>query len=390
MCSSKPTRPAITGEEPGLRGRPHGRTELAADLVVMAVGIRPNTGLARSAGLACNRGIVVDDHMRTSDSAIFAVGECVEHRGLTYGLVAPLFEMCKAAAGALVGNSSAGYPGSTQSVKVTGIEVFSAGSFAEGTEHEDIVFRDATKGIYKRLVIKDDRLIGAVLYGDTRDGAWYFQLLKDATPLETCATRSSSARHGVPGASKDRRPRLTALPAEAEICGCNGVSKATIVSAIAAMGFPASKACGRRPRRPRRAGPVRRWSSTRRLQAGDSYTADPKSSRCAPARSWAMTRCAAGLLKELRLDSRRRCTSSAGARRTAVLLPAGAELLSALRLARANIRTTSTVRFINERAHANIQKDGTYSVVPRMWGGVTNPRSCAPSRTWRRSSTSRR
>jgi len=154
-------------------------TEIPADLVVMAVGIRPNGTLAKASGLAVERGIIVDDDMVTSDPAVLAVGECVQHRGACYGLVAPIWEMCRALAAGLTA-SPRGYEGSVTStkLKVSGVDVFSAGDFSGGEGCEDIVLRDAARGIYKRVVVKDDRVVGAVLYGDTQDGNWYFDLLR--------------------------------------------------------------------------------------------------------------------------------------------------------------------------------------------------------------------
>ena len=154
--------------------------EISASLVVMAVGIRPNTGLARAAGLAVGRGIHVNDHMVTSDPDILAVGECVEHDGQVYGLVAPLWEMCRALADGLTGAPGGGYHGSTMStrLKVAGLDVFSAGDFSGNDGAEDIILRDEAGGVYKRVSVKDDRIVGAVLYGDTQDGGWYFDLLQ--------------------------------------------------------------------------------------------------------------------------------------------------------------------------------------------------------------------
>ncbi|MFM6829450.1 MAG: NAD(P)/FAD-dependent oxidoreductase, partial [Novosphingobium sp.] len=151
--------------------------EFAADIVVMAVGIRPGTTLAKSSGIEVERGIVVDDHMVTSDPAIMAVGECVQHRGACYGLVAPLWDMCRALADHATG-APTGYTGSVTAtkLKVSGIDLFSAGDFSGGEACEDIVMRDAARGLYKRVVVKDDKLVGAVLYGDTADGNWYFDL----------------------------------------------------------------------------------------------------------------------------------------------------------------------------------------------------------------------
>ncbi len=165
-------------------------TDIPADLVVMAVGIRPSVALARAAGLDVGRGIKVDDHMVSSDPAILAVGECVEHDGQVYGLVAPLWDMCRALADGLVETPTGYRPAPTSTkLKVAGLDVFSAGDFSGGDGAEDIVLRDASRGIYKRVVVKDDRIVGAVLYGDTADGNWYFDLLKKGKVSPISATR---------------------------------------------------------------------------------------------------------------------------------------------------------------------------------------------------------
>ena len=160
-------------------------SEVPADLVVMAVGIRPNFALAKKAGLHCERGVVVSDTMQTYDERIYAVGECVQHRSQTYGLVAPLFDQARVCANHLARRGHIRYPGSTVStrLKVTGVEVFSAGSFNSDPSTTNIVFEDPARGIYKRLVLRDNRIVGAVLYGDAADGAWYFQHLCDKTDV---------------------------------------------------------------------------------------------------------------------------------------------------------------------------------------------------------------
>lgn len=159
--------------------------EIAADLVVMAVGIRPHTALAERAGLYVNRGIVVSDTMQTYDPLIYAVGECVSHRGIAYGLVAPLFEQARVAANHLALRGTGRYAGSITStkLKVTGIDVFSAGDFIGGDGTQAITLTDTLDGVYKKLVVKDDKLVGACLYGDTADGAWYFRLIREGTAL---------------------------------------------------------------------------------------------------------------------------------------------------------------------------------------------------------------
>jgi nitrite reductase (NADH) large subunit len=160
--------------------------EIPAELVVMAAGIRPNTALAESAGLLCRRGIVVNDTMQTvTDPRVYSVGECAAHRGIAYGLVAPLYEQAKVCATHLAQVGIGRYQGSQTStkLKVTGIELFSAGDFIGGEGIEEIVIDDPVSGVYKKLLIKDDQLVGACLYGDTADGGWYFKLLREGRKI---------------------------------------------------------------------------------------------------------------------------------------------------------------------------------------------------------------
>ncbi len=154
--------------------------EIPADLIVMAIGIRPNVELARSCGLAVNRGIEVDDRLATSDPAIYALGECVEHRGDIFGLVAPLYQMARTLAERLCGNDHALYQTTTTAtrLKVTGIDMFSAGDIYGDEDSEILMFRDAARGIYKRLVMRDTHLVGALLYGEIRDGSTYLDLMQ--------------------------------------------------------------------------------------------------------------------------------------------------------------------------------------------------------------------
>ncbi len=157
-------------------------SQVPADLVVMAAGVRPNTELAEKIGLHCSRGIVVTDTLQTvTDPRVYAVGECAAHRGIAYGLVAPLFEQGKVCANHLAHHGIGRYMGSQVStkLKVTGIDLFSAGNFVGGDDTEEIVLTDPFANVYKKLVLKDDKLIGACLYGDTVDGSYYFQLIRD-------------------------------------------------------------------------------------------------------------------------------------------------------------------------------------------------------------------
>jgi len=160
-------------------------TRLAADLVIMAVGIRPNAALAKDSGLDIGRGIKVDAHMRTSDPAIFAVGECAEVGGQTYGLVAPLYDMAGVIARQLAGEADARFSprAVATKLKVTGINLFSAGDFADGAGRESIVLEDPARGVYKRLILKENVLIGFVMYGDTADSAWLFDLVQQGADI---------------------------------------------------------------------------------------------------------------------------------------------------------------------------------------------------------------
>jgi nitrite reductase (NADH) large subunit len=175
----------ITGADGQVAGlRLQDGRHLPCDLLVMAVGIRPAVALAQEAGLRVDRGIVVDDQMRSSDPDILAVGECTEHRGTLFGLVAPLFDQAQVAAATLTGGSAMfREPSMSTKLKVTGCDLFSAGDFAEAEGRENILYRDPAHGVYKRLVIEGDRLVGAVLYGDTTDGPWFHRLISEAAPI---------------------------------------------------------------------------------------------------------------------------------------------------------------------------------------------------------------
>ncbi|WP_341915883.1 nitrite reductase large subunit NirB [Ferrovibrio terrae] len=348
-------------------------TVIPASLVVMAVGIRPNAQLGKLAGLTVNRGIVVDDQMRTSDPDIFALGECVEHRGATYGLVAPLYDMAGVLAKTLV-DEPAAYNGSVTAtkLKVTGINLFSAGDFAEAKDREEIVLRDAARGVYKRLVLKDNRIIGTVLYGEVEDGAWFFQLLRENADIAEMRETLIFGQGFAGGTPLDPMAAVAALPDEAEICGCNGVCKSKITGAITSKGLTsleevravtkASASCGSCT------GLVEKLIG---LTLGDSYA--PKASKAAcgctdlshdDIRRLIVAKelkSIPAVMQELEWKTSCGCSKCRPALNYYLLATWPGEYVD-----------DNQSRFINERAHANIQKDGTYSVVPRMWGGVTS------------------
>nr|MBA4769366.1 NAD(P)/FAD-dependent oxidoreductase [Sphingobium sp.] len=348
--------------------------EIPASLVVMAVGIRPATALAKEAGLAVNRGILVDDHMVTSDPNVLAVGECVEHDGNVYGLVAPLWDMCRSLADGLTDRHT-GYRGSVTStkLKVAGLDVFSAGDFSGGDGCEDIVLRDASRGVYKRVVVKDDRIVGAVLYGDTADGGWYFDLLKKSENIADIRDLLIFGQgYASGGGALDPKAAVAALSDDAEICGCNGVTKGQVVACIekgacsldaVRATCKASASCG---------------SCTGLVEnllaavLGEDVQSGPKT----------MCKCTSFTHDDVRREivAQNMRSIPEVMQRLHWTTPDGCSscrpalnyyLLCALP---GEYQDDQQSRFVNERMHANIQKDGTYSVVPRMWGGLTNPR----------------
>ena len=350
---------------------------LPCSILVMAVGIRPNTALAKACDLNVARGVVVDDQMRSSDPDIFAIGECAEHRGIAYGLVAPIWDMCRTLAATLTGDEAAVYGGSMLStrLKVSGVDVFSAGNFAGGEGCEDIVFRDAGRGVYKRVVLQDGKVAGAVLFGDAEDGGWYFDLMRQATDVVSIRETlifGQAITEGLSGL--DPSAAVAAMSDDQEVCGCNGVCKGQITGAITSQGLTtldgvrsvtkASASCGS-------CTPL--VEKLLKLTLGDGFQI-----QSGPAPMCKCTRhthdvvrralVADGLKSSLAVMQALEWTTPDGC---ASCRPAlNYYLICAWPGDYADDKQS---RFINERAHANIQKDGTYSVVPRMWGGMTTP-----------------
>ncbi|MDX2289191.1 MAG: nitrite reductase large subunit NirB [Hyphomicrobiaceae bacterium] len=380
IVKTKANTHAIIGSHPAL-GPPKVRavklddgSEIACDLVVMAVGIRPNAALAKAAGLEVNRGILVSPDMRTSDPDIFALGECVEVAGQTFGLVAPLYEQAGVLAAQLAGDATPSFtPTATATkLKVTGINLYSAGEFGDAPDREEIVLRDAARSIYKRLVLKADRLIGVVMYGETGDGPWFFDLIKKGTPIAEMRETlifGSSYQGGTP---LDPMAAVAALPDDAEICGCNGVCKGKITTTITEKGLrslddvrahtKASASCGTCT------GLVEQLL---KIQLGDAYNPKAVQPMCG--------------CTDLGHDDVRRLIVAKELKTIPQLLQ-DLEWKTSSGCAKCRpalnyylVATWPGVyeddgqsRFINERVHANIQKDGSFSVVPRMWGGLTS------------------
>jgi len=353
-------------------------TEIAADLVVMAVGIRPNVALAEAAGLYCSRGVVVGDTLQTYDPRIYAVGECAAHRGVAYGLVAPLFEQAKVCANHLAELGIARYPGSAVSarLKVAGIDLFSAGDVTGCDGADEIVLHDRAGGVYKRLLLRNDTLVGAVLYGDTSNSSWYFQLMREGRCVKALrrALAIGEASSGDAGYQGERH--AAELPDDFEVCGCNGVTRGTIVRAIKEKGLfslaevrkhtRASASCG---------------SCTGLVEqilafvVGGAYVSQDSASQ-------PMCDCTDHTHEEVRHAIREHDLKSIPEVmrfcewRSASGCPACRPALNYYLLCAwpHEFRDDLQSRLANERVHANIQKDGTYSVVPRIPGGVTTPR----------------
>jgi nitrite reductase (NADH) large subunit len=350
--------------------------EVPADLVVMAAGIRPNTALAESAGLHCQRGVAVTDTLQTvTDARIYAVGECAAHRGVAYGLVAPLFEQAKVCATHLAEFGIGRYLGSQVStkLKVTGIDLFSAGDFMGGEGCDSIVLSDPQSGVYKKLVIKDDKLVGACLYGDTVDGSWYFKLLREGRSVSDIRDRLMWGESSLGDAGHQGQNKAAAMADADEVCGCNGVSKGAICKAIKDKGLftlddvrkhtKASASCG---------------SCTGLVEqiimatAGGDYSAAPKKKAMCGCtdHSHGDVREAIRKLHILTIADVQRALSWRTPNGCSSCRPALNYYLISTWPKEAKDDPQS--RYINERSHANIQKDGTYSVIPRMWGGETS------------------
>lgn len=344
-----------------------------AELIVMAVGIKPNVELAKKSGVQINRGIIVNDYMETNIPGIFALGECAEHRGIAYGLVAPLYEQGAVLAKRLAGVKVEGYTGSITStkLKVSGVDVFSAGQFAEPAGSRALRYQDEIEGIYKKLVIQDDILIGAVLFGDTGDGARLFSIIKNKDNIKG---REKELLLGISAdvLSSTQGNRLEAMPDDEIICGCNGVSKGTIAEAIRSGGCnsvgqikactKASASCG---------GCKPLVEGLLQLYAGDSVTVVKEGI------------CGCTTLNRNEIVSEIKRMKLMTVKEVMSVLEWGQEEGCAKCRPSLNYYLgmlwpedyvdEKESRYTNERYHANIQKDGTYSVVPRIYGGVTSP-----------------
>jgi len=348
-----------------------------ADLIVMAVGIRPNVALAKEAGLEVVQGITVNDWLETSAPDVYAVGECAQHRGVAYGLVAPLYEQGAVLAKRLAGVDGAPYEGSVvyTKLKVSGVDVFSGGQFIEDAETKAIRVHDDWSGIYKKVLVKGSKIVGAVLFGDTSESTRLMQLIKsqaDITKMEITKLLQESGAEG--GGSGGTDAMVAGMADDAIICGCNGVSKGTICSAIKECGLTtvdgvkdattASRSCG---------GCKPLVAALLKTTLGDEFDAASAKTSICGCTTLTRDEVVAGI-KEKGLTHVREVMHVLGWKEPegcSKCRPAVNYYLSMINPSA--YKDDRTSRFVNERMHANIQKDGTYSVVPRMYGGVTTP-----------------
>jgi nitrite reductase (NADH) large subunit len=345
-----------------------------ADLIVMAVGIRPNIALAKASGIEINRGIVVNDYLETNIPHIHALGECAEHRGIAYGLVAPLYEQGDILAKKICGLECAGYEGSVTStkLKVSGVDVFSAGNYADSAATRSVRVQDEFSGIYKKIVVQDGKLIGAVLFGDITESSRLFKMIRTG---EDIAGREKEVILDEGGPSGQSGAALAAAMSDDEqVCGCNGVSKGTIVRAIQDKGLQtvdqiractkASGGCGS-------CKPL--VTDILQCVLGDDAQIVEKTGICD---------CTTHSRDEI-VEAVRNMGLTTSKEVRNVLEWENVEGCSKCRPALnyylgmvwpEEHMDEKESRIANERNHANIQKDGTYSVVPRIYGGVTSPK----------------
>ncbi|WP_040952095.1 nitrite reductase large subunit NirB [Gorillibacterium massiliense] len=346
-------------------------SELEADFVVMAVGIRPNTVLAKTSGIEVNRGIVVNDFMASSAPDVYSVGECTEHRGICYGLVAPLFEQGMVLAKTLCGVETAPYTGSVLStkLKISGVDVFSAGEFMDQPDLSVVKMQDDWKRTYKKVLLRDNRIVGGVLFGDVTEAPKVQQWIRAGAEMtEDIYARLMGTVTTDPGSA------VAEMADDEIVCGCKGVTKGQIVGAIRENGLTtvdqvkkctgASSSCGG-------CRPVVEQILQHVLgDAFDSSAGKTGICECTPLsrdeivaaiRDKGLTTIKE-VMNVLEWSNPEGCSSC----RPALNYYLGM-------LAPAEYRDERESRFVNERYHANIQKDGTFTVVPRMYGGVTTP-----------------
>jgi len=350
-------------------------SEVESNIVVFATGIIPNTSLAKEAGIEIKKGILVDDYLTTSDENIFAIGECVEHNGNTYGLVAPLYEQAKVCAKKLAGKKTEGYIGSTLStrLKISGVDLFSAGDYLGDETTEELILLDEKVGIYKKLVIYDNKIIGVVLYGDTADASWYLKLLKEHTDISDLRTKILFGKSALSGDSGHGGNDINAMSDDEEVCGCNGVCKGDIVNAIKEKDLKSLSEVKKCTKAGASCGSCLGLVEQILVNTlGDEYQDTVEGiCECCDVGHKEIKECinttefnsVYEVFEKLDWKTKDGCSKCRPA-------------INYYLLAKYNddkYKNDKRSALVNDRMSANIQKDGTYSVVPRIWGGLTSP-----------------
>ncbi|MFC0212196.1 nitrite reductase large subunit NirB [Paenibacillus chartarius] len=348
---------------------------LEAQLVVMAAGIKANVEPAAASGIAVRRGILVDDSLRTSAPDVYAVGECCEHRETVYGLVAPLFEQAAVLAKRLAGDAEAVYEGSTVAtkLKISGVDVFSAGEFQEMEEHTVLKLQDSWKRTYKKVLLRDGAIVGGILYGNADDSQQLAKWVKANTLMDADIHAALFGGGGCCG--KEKKLVSIAAMDDAEIvCGCNGVTKGTITHAIRENGFTtidevkmatgATRSCGG-------CKPV--VEQILQYVLGDRYHGAAKKEGICPCTDLSRDEIVAAI-RDKRLTHVREVMHVLHWKEEEGCSKCRPAINYYLGMLWPEHEDEPESRFVNERLHANIQKDGTFSVIPRMYGGVTSPK----------------
>lgn len=345
-------------------------TALETDMVIISAGIRPIAELAAGAGLKVNKGIVCDDQMRTSDPAIFSLGECVEHRGKLYGLVEPIWAQAKVLADVITGcGIDAVYEGSKTGtkLKVMGVELASLGEKNPSqADDEVLIYRDPRRGVYKKILVRDGKVLGAILLGDT--GAYDHLTRLFVKEVDVPQNRSELLFGAASGASFIDAAHL---PDSAQVCNCNGVCKKEIVDAIVSKQLTSVAAVGEATRAGKGCGSCRGLIAQIIEVTVGKVSHDPSEHYYVPGVALEKSQ----LIRQIKERNIRSVSAVfdqlAGGKECAVSKPGLASLLKTIWPK--DYEDERDARFVNDRVHANIQKDGTFSVVPRMYAGVATP-----------------
>ncbi|MFI5069435.1 MAG: nitrite reductase large subunit NirB [Terriglobales bacterium] len=359
---------AILGDGRVERVQFKGGGSIPADLVVIAAGIRPNAHLALDAGLEVKRGIIVNDYMETSHPDIFAVGECVQHNGICYGLVAPLLEQGKVLAATITGNKGPKYQGTVlaSKLKIMGVDVFSAGEINEKLDGSEIVrYEDPSMGVYKKLTLKDGKLAGVILVGETADSHRYMEWLRSKPDLTKLRRQLL-----FPEPAQDRGLDAAQISDSETVCGCMGVTKAAIIHAVHEKGVSTLAQLKECTRASTGCGSCSELCQQLLKAVVPEFEEEVKTTicKCLPFAEDNLR----DILRSQKLKSVQEVLAIYGnGVGCEVCKPALSYMLDMLWCG--DHEEDRSARFINDRVHANIQKDGTFSVVPRIRGGVTSP-----------------